>query len=151
MLKRIDLSPEKGYNDFLINDSKLENLPICRMSKLTNSLLSQLGYKKVKIKRKENFNHLHKNLKELNELKFDFSSDAVPMVYPLLINNGNVLKKKLINDRIFIATYWSDVLERVSRDSFESYLVKNLIPIPIDQRYGITDMDFILKKIKLYG
>lgn len=150
LLKRIDLSPEEGYKDFLQNDAKLDSLPICKMSRLTTSLLSQIDYYVVEKVRKENFNYLHKKLKKFNELNIELSSDAVPMVYPLLISNGKDLKKKLINYRIFVATYWPDVLERVSKDSFEAYLVNNLIPIPIDQRYGKTEMDFILEKIKLY-
>lgn len=151
LLKRIEISPEEGYKDFLTNDTELNDLPIRRMSKLTSLLLSQIDYNAVEKKRKENFNYLHKNLKKINELNIELSLEAVPMVYPLLINNGKDFKKKLISNRIFVANYWPDVLERVSKDSFEAYLVNNLIPLPIDHRYSIKEMIFILKEMKLHG
>lgn len=147
LLKRIEISPEDGYDDFLKNDATLDKLPIMKMSKLTQSLLSQIGYEKVKAIRKNNFNFFHEKLNGLNELKIDISNNPVPLVYPLLLKDGAVLKKKLIKNRIFVATYWSDVLNKVPNNSFEKYLVNNLLALPIDQRYSKKEMDFILNHL----
>ena len=69
------------------------------------------------------------------------------MVYPFL-NNKRGLKEKLIENKIYVATYWKEVKERVNTDSFENNLVDYLIPLPIDQRYNLEDMKYIVKFIK---
>lgn len=147
LLKRIEISPENGYDDFLKNDAILDKLTIMKMSKLTQSLLSQISYDKVKETRKSNFSFLHEKLRDLNELKIDVSNNLIPLVYPLLLKDGVVLKKKLIKNRIFVATYWPDVLNKVPNNSFENYLVNNLLALPIDQRYNKKEMDLILKHL----
>ena len=144
LLKRIDLEPENAYLNFQENDSKLENQPIKRMSNLTRTLFNKIQHNEIEHRRMENFNFIHKKLQGFNELSFDIELDAVPMIYPLLVKKGRLLKTKLIEKRIFIATYWSDVLERVSKGSYEEYLVNNLVALPIDQRYNLEDMEQII-------
>lgn len=147
LLKRIEISPEDGYNDFIKNDNYLSDLSIMRMSKLTTILLSQIDYEKIKKIRKINFMLLHEHLKELNEINIDIDTDSIPMVYPLLLKKGKELKQKLIKNRIFIPTYWPDILEKTQTDSFENNLVNNLLALPIDQRYSEKELDLILNHL----
>ena len=71
------------------------------------------------------------------------------MGYPYLINEGNVLKNKLIEEKIFIPTYWPNEKSwKNVNDSFDNFLKLNLIPLPIDQRYSSKQMKIILRKIK---
>ncbi|MFX1268932.1 MAG: hypothetical protein ACFFAK_13310, partial [Promethearchaeota archaeon] len=121
--------------------------PIKRMSNLTQNILSSINYKKVKLTRERNFIFLHKNLKDLNELPINLENLNGPMKYPFLINNRK-LKQFLIDNKIYISTYWQEVIDRVEKSSFEYYLTENLIPIPIDQRYNLSDMKLIIEKIK---
>ena len=71
-----------------------------------------------------------------------------PMVYPFLCTNGNNLKTKLIDKKIFVATYWKNVINTVDADSSETYLTKNLVHLPVDQRYNIAELKTILAQIK---
>ena len=66
------------------------------------------------------------------------------MVYPLFVDNGALLKQKLIEKKIYVATYWPNVFEWAELNSFENELAKNLIAIPVDQRYSENDVDAIL-------
>lgn len=147
LLKRIELKPEEGYNDFIENDKTIDNLPIMRMSKISNLLLSQIDYENVKKTRQENFNFLHKKLHKLNELVIEINQNNVPLIYPLLINGGSELKKTLIKNRIFVATYWLDVIDKVHEESFEHYLTNNLIALPIDQRYSVDELKIMINII----
>lgn len=144
LLGRIDVNAEKFYSTFKKNDDGLKNQPIKIMSKLTNCLLKSVDYEDVKKKRRENFLFLHDVLKNQNELILGFKDDFVPMVYPLLIKNGEKLKNKLIENKIFVATYWPNVKDWVDNYTYESKLVNQLIALPIDQRYTISDMKDIL-------
>ena len=69
------------------------------------------------------------------------------MVYPYLIKDGARLRKMLIENKIFVATYWNGILEYLPKDSYENYLIENLLPLPIDQRIGIKELKFILEFI----
>ena len=58
------------------------------------------------------------------------------------------LREKLIKNKIYIAKYWSEVLDRDSISNVEIDFVNKLMPLPIDQRYDFDDMYRILKIIK---
>ena len=49
--------------------------------------------------------------------------------------------------RIFTPTYWNEVLNRVAPDAIEAGWVKGLIPLPVDHRYGIDEMEKIARII----
>jgi hypothetical protein len=144
LLKRIDLSPEDGYDDFKINDKSLENQPIQRMSKLTEKLLKSIDYKTAKAQRIENFKYLQTHLTGCNLLKPELKNN-VPMIFPFLTKDKS-LKKHLIENKIFTPTYWHNV-KRWTTDSWENILVNNLVCLPIDQRYNENDMIGIVNKI----
>ena len=46
-----------------------------------------------------------------------------------------------------MATYWPNVKYWTTTEFLEFQLVENLIPIPIDQRYGEDDMNKVLNVI----
>ncbi len=148
LLGRIEKGAEAYYEIFQENDRVLENKPIKKMSNLTHRLLSGIDYEEVKRKRIENFHYLHRKLKDSNQLNIDLNKDSVPMVYPYLIDNGRELKKKLIQNRIFVATYWPNVKDWAIEKSVELNLYNNLISLPIDQRYGEEEMNQIISLIK---
>jgi len=144
LLKRIDETPQHGYQDFVNNNQSISNQPIKKMSKLTQGILSSIDYEKAKIIRERNFLFLHDLLREYNELKIDLESVCGPMIYPYLKKNDN-LHQNLIGKQIYVATYWKNVLEWCKPDSIENYMVKYLIPLPIDHRYSLDDMNKLYK------
>ena len=68
------------------------------------------------------------------------------MVYPFLSDDIN-LRKKLIDNKVYVASYWPNVKNMSNLESVESQFAVNLIPIPIDQRYGNDDLNKILEII----
>lgn len=148
LLKRIDLGAEQGYADFKQNDDSLINNPIRTMSELTRRLLSNIDYEGIKERRRNNFIYLHAQLSGLNRLNLNLSEQMVPMVYPLWIDSGSSIKQKLLSNRIFVATYWPNVLKWCDSGQLECELVKNLLPLPIDQRLSQSELERIIKFIK---
>ena len=147
LLKRYDIGPAGGYNDFRTNSEKLKGLPICRMSHLTEALMHSINYECIKNKRRENFNFLHRALKDNNKLSILFEDEfACPMVYPYFSENP-LLKSLLIKEKIFVATYWPNVLNWCKPTDIEYQLADRIIAIPIDQRYGEDEMKLISEKI----
>ena len=147
LLKRIENSAEYAYADFQKNEGSLINEPIKKMSNLTESILPGIDYETARKKRLENFRILHSALKNNNLLQCDFSfDDMVPMVYPFW-GEDETLRKKLINNKVYAATYWPNVFDWCNEEDLEYVLAKNIIPLPIDQRYDEKDMQHIIKII----
>jgi hypothetical protein len=57
------------------------------------------------------------------------------------------LRKKLIDKKIFVPTYWPNIFEWCDRKEFEYELAEKIMPLPIDQRYRSEDMRRILEAI----
>ncbi|MEO0071192.1 MAG: hypothetical protein ABIK39_03790 [candidate division WOR-3 bacterium] len=149
LLRRIDESPESGFSDFHANEKSLNKLPIMQMSNLTQKLLQSINYRKAAKIRRQNYSILHEVLGKYNKLKFDLLPDSIPMVYPFLTSKPN-LREYLINNKIYVARYWPNVLEWCDKDNVEYNYAMNIVPLPIDQRYGIKELIPITKAVEKY-
>lgn len=69
-------------------------------------------------------------------------------MYPLYIEGGSEIRKKLQAKKIFIPTLWPAVFKLCGENELEYDMAKNILPIPVDQRYGIEDMEYIVEEIK---
>ena len=70
----------------------------------------------------------------------DLNEGDVPLVYPFLSDKVG-LREKLIANKIYVATYWPGS----NQDE-----MKKIIPLPLDQRYDKSEMDYIIEKIENY-
>lgn len=140
LIKRIEQGASNAYSDFMREDAMLDDVPIKSMSELTLTLLRGINYSEKRKIRLRNFSYLHSKLQEHNLLQLNLSQVDVPMVYPLLIKKDN-LRTKLIGNKIYVATYWKGQKDQNWGKQFENYL----LPLPIDQRYSLSDMDFVIK------
>ena len=145
LLKRLDMNAGAGYADFKANSRALVGQPIRQMSNLTRALLSSIDFERIIRIRQDNFSFLHEKLGKANRLSIgEIGKNFVcPMVYPYY-TSGEGLRKRLIDNKVFVATYWPNVLEWCRNGELEADLCKHIIPIPIDQRYGREDMERII-------
>lgn len=142
LLKRIDSGAEAGYSDFRNNDDALCGQDIKRMSELTDAILAGVDYTGAKQRRRDNFAFLDEQLKDSNRIHLELDDEAVPMVYPYWTDDAS-LRQKLIANKVFVATYWPNVKEWTKDGMLEYELAEKLIPIPVDQRYGIKEMEIM--------
>jgi hypothetical protein len=145
LLRRYDETASQGYSDFRVNEESLDNREIMLMSNLTKVLLRNVDFYFVKKRRTQNFEYLHKKIGKDNKLKIDMNSIECPLVYPFYTDNVN-LRKQLISNKIFVATYWPNVISDC-RNQPEFELANCILPLPIDQRYDIDEMDNIINVI----
>ena len=149
LLKRIDEGAESGYSLYRQSEETLDNSLILEMSRLTSALLSNIDYDAVKRRRTSNFWVLHECLKDTNSLHLELSHEDVPMVYPYYCKlYGESLKDRLINNKIYVASYWPNVLKKCSHSSCEYDMACNVVCLPIDQRYDNADMNRIIEILK---
>lgn len=147
LLLRIEEGAENGYSSFRKADESLDNQPIHKMSLLTEKIMQNVDYSYVSKRRKENYSFFRQMLSESNKLAIMEDNNFVPMIYPYLTEDVT-LRKRLIQNKIFVATYWQNVFDWCSSGSFEYKLAENMLPLPIDQRYEQKDLVRILKVIK---
>lgn len=134
------------YKDFQKSDEEFETESLKKMSIFTQNILGAIDYNKVKEYRNMNYNVLYESLKEINKLNLKLVEGAFS--YPLLVENGEEIRKKLIENKIYISMLWPNVPKSVSEDSIEYIYSKNIIPIPCDQRYNSDDMNYIIDIVK---
>ena len=140
------MGAEAGYADFREQSHLLVGQPIKRMSKLTERLMQSIDYGWVAKRRRANYNHLLESLKDSNLLQISLDNDTVPMVYPYLMTRER-LRDNLIRNKIFVACYWPNVSEWADENSLEKRLVQQMVPIPVDQRYDILELEYIIRTI----
>lgn len=146
LLGRADVSASAYYESYKESEASLSKKPIKKMSKLTSRILSSIDYIGASIVRERNYYYLHSELNKHNLINIDISISA-PFVYPLKVDDEK-LRAKLISNQVYVAKYWSEVLEREQTTSIEKEMVENIVPLPIDQRYGMDEMKRIVDIIK---
>ena len=144
---RIEDGPEAYYSTFKEADERFTFKKIKAISVISERAFLKVDHKYIADKRKNNFNFLHKKLSMLNELVFNLSENCAPLVYPFLVPNGRELKKCLIENKVFVPTYWPNKEIVCLENSLEAYLTENLVALPVDQRYNEEQMEVIYKHI----
>ena len=143
LLGRYERTANEFYAGYNANNKYFIDQPIKHMSKLTCNLLRGIDYEFVEKRRKENFEYLHTHLRMHNKHLLK----PAAFMYPFMIDGGAMLRKKLQEERIYIPTLWPTVFEVAEPDSLEYQMAKNILPLPIDQRYGSEEMEYMIKKI----
>ena len=120
------------------NNDIFEHEPIKRMSSLTENILHGIDYEFVRKRRTENFSFLHEALGAKNKLKLSIPDGA--FMYPFYTENAEEIRIELFRQHIYIPEFWEEVLKITEPDDIEYKLTKNILPLPVDQRYGQEDM-----------
>lgn len=141
LLGRFERSASEFYSEYAANNEIFKTEPIKRMSKLTRNLLHGLQYSQIEKTRRENYTLLHEKLGRMNQLWL--SNEPGSFMYPLLLENGAELRRRLQARKLYIPTLWPDVFEICHPEETEYRLALNILPLPIDQRYSEKDMLYI--------
>lgn len=148
LLVRMEDGAEAGYNMFKEAESSLNNAPIMHMSSITEKILQNVDYEHIKKIRRFNFQILNYKLSCNNKWDICLEENDVPMAYPYFSNNS-CLNKLLISNRIFVATYWPNVLKWSKPESIEFKMARSIIPLPIDQRLTDVELKELIINLKI--
>jgi len=145
LLGRFERSASEFYAGYSANNRLFADEPIKRMSRLTDNLLHGIDYAAVEQRRRENFEFLHERLGDRNQLKI---RNTGTFMYPFMIENGTVLRKKLQVEKIYIPTLWPSVFEITAPEDTAYKMAEAILPLPIDQRYGLEEMNRVVEEIE---
>jgi hypothetical protein len=143
LLKRIEKGCSAVYEERMKNEERIDHAGVLKMSDLTRALMSSLDYDLIAAKRRDNFRFASSLYRQLNLINPDLFGDdnIVPLFYPLVINDKELVEKLKINE-IYTGRRWNNVLKEVPPDSFEAFLSSLMVPLPIDQRYGEEELNY---------
>ncbi len=145
ILGRYEGKASDYYPLFQENDASLKNVPLRYMSKLTHNILGAIDYERVRISRNDNYAYLERKLAGIRKRK-TISPDG-PFAYPLYVDKGMEIRKKMAEKNIYIPLLWPNVLKDDPMESVEYQLAVDLLPLPCDQRYGTEDMQFMSEEL----
>lgn len=137
----------EAYAAFATYEAGLE-YSITQMSSVSQRWLSWINYDDVAARRRTNFALYHQLLGPLNQWEMLPHDSQVPFCYPLRLGAA-IERRQLFEKNIFVPSLWQDVKERSnSADyAFECRLTDELLPLPVDHRYGTAEVKYIAERI----
>jgi dTDP-4-amino-4,6-dideoxygalactose transaminase len=109
------------------------------------SLIDSIHWDTISRKRRDNWQLLHELIGNKVEPLFDHLPDgSVPLGYVIRLKDRDIVKDKLAAHRIFAPIHWL-LPEQVDRKKFpdSAKLSDSLLSLPIDQRYGEDEINYI--------
>lgn len=148
LLKRAAGDVQGGRDDFAAAEASLESdLSPRIMSRLTRHWLGGIDFPQTAARRRSNATRLSAGLAALGFKGIVASGSAVPMCWPVPGLDPRVWRPRLAEHGIYCANYWPG-LDLPTSDRIGRLLAEGCTCLPIDQRYGDADMDFIVQTIE---
>lgn len=139
-------------NMFVSTDDSLNTSKgIFSISEFSKFILSSCDIDKLIKVRRKNYLYLRENI--LIDLDFiiNFKATDCPYVLPCYVKNRDVFRKYLIENKIYCAVHWPDFSSNYIVQSKKTEdIYNNIISLPIDQRYGEKEMQYMVNHINNY-
>ncbi|GAA0076322.1 hypothetical protein UT300005_07000 [Clostridium sp. CTA-5] len=123
------------------------------MNRRYKEFLNHIPVEKLIQKRKENYNYLFSNLKNISDIEFIYDNEdlnnSIPLAFPIFLMNRDYVRKELMKNHIYAPIHW-DLREEKWINNIKTSLniSKNILSLPIDWRYGIENMDYLVRTLK---
>lgn len=142
LLGRAERPASESYANYAQNDKNFAEEPVKLMSPITHNILRGIDYERAAQVRSTNFGVLHGLLGGKNQLNPTTPQGAY--MYPLLIDNATPMRKAMQQRKLYIPTLWPGSTEH---EGLTGYYSRNILPLPVDQRYTADDMRYMVKAL----
>lgn len=126
---------EDTFRDYELGDG---------MSAISRLLVQGSDLTQIAARRRANFEILHRQLGSTNELRDlierRLAENFVPYHYPYLVSQGELLRRRLHEARIWVPTLWPLDSFEFELSTWERRVVASTVHLPVDQRYGPSHM-----------
>lgn len=125
---------------------------IKKISNLARFLVSCFDVDAIVSRRRENYQHLTCYLKGTKFCTIrEFRSEECPFCYPIRTENRDSFRSYLIQNRVYAAVHWPfDRIKENERPQAKQ-MSDEFLSLPIDQRYGETEIRYMMDVISGYG
>ena len=156
-LQGVEVLPEKKELFLQKNRSLEEALDryegVRRMSGVSAAILSETDEEAARHKRAENQSFLYEKMIGMKRLRpvLAMQGEEAPLYLPVYAKEREDLQRFLTEHDIYAPVLWP--LSEDAPDFFEGdedYIYEHLLALPIDQRYGIREMERIAQVLSAY-
>lgn len=146
---------KKEYLNILRNmeQALYSHIEIAPMDQLSANMLIRMDFGVLSKKRRDNYKFLYHHLKTYKEFDLvigDIGNDVTPLGFQIVLENRNDLRDYLVKNGVYASVHWNLPQEVQSSFGNLTDLSKKILTIPCDQRYGESEMEYIVKLIQAY-
>lgn len=126
---------------------------IRRMSQISQSILSKIDEKAAAVKRAENYAHLYEKISGMRQFRPVLPKEGgeAPLYFPVYARKHENLQDFLRGQDIYAPILWPvGEANRSALVGDEDYIYRHMLALPVDQRYGIEEMDRIAGALAAY-
>jgi hypothetical protein len=138
ILGRMDDGANAHYGEYSTSERLFGSESVATMSDITHNLLRAIDYKAVADARLRNFSLVNERLGQRNELAPVVQPGAY--MYPFLTRDASPIRKAMQQRKVYVPTLWPG---SAKLDGMSGRLSRDILPLPIDQRYGADDMNYV--------
>ena len=144
----------KNKDKFQLKGEKLNQIIEKKyiLKKLTPNLKNnflKIDWKFIRNQRVKNFKYLKDKIVKFSRFEFlNQKNNCFPLNFFLLTKKRNHLKKFLFKKGIYTSIHWK--INNNKKFIFSSILSKQILSLPIDQRYNYKHMQYIIENLKIY-
>lgn len=149
VLGRFERPAGEFFSESRENNHLLSSERVKTMSPITENILRAVDYSGVAERRRENWRILADALGASNALSLD--QPEVPFMYPYMTEGAQDIRRRLIEDGVFVPMLWPELPEGLPEGSLARSLSESILPLPVDQRYGEEEMGFIVSCLAKAG
>ena len=143
VLGRFERPAGEFFAESKANNARFAEEPMARMSALTENLLHAVDYGAAKERRLANWTVLDGALGASNRLLV--TTPEAPFMYPYMVADAEGVRGRMAAEGVFVPTLWPNVPGDVRAGSASIDFSNNILPLPVDQRYGADDMERVLE------
>lgn len=143
VLGRFERTAGEFFAESKDNNARFADETMAGMSVLTENLLHAVDYEAIKDRRRENWSVLDSALGFSNHLSLAFPE--VPFMYPYMVIDARGVRSRMADENVFVPTLWPNVLDDSGVGPTAIDFSNNILPLPVDQRYGACDMERVLE------
>lgn len=149
VLGRFERPAGEFFADSKANNARFADEAMARMSTLTENLLHAVGYGAARERRLANWAALDVALGASNRLSL--ATPEAPFMYPYMVADAGGVRGRMAAEGVFVPTLWPNVPGDACAGAAAIDYAKNILPLPVDQRYGAEDMDAIVRALGRVG
>ncbi len=143
VLGRFERAAGEYFAESKANNARFAEEPMADMSGLTMNLLHAFDYEAAKVRRLANWEVLNDALGPRNRLAL--ARPEVPFMYPYMACDADGVRGRMAAEGVYIPMLWPNVPDDPCAGSDAVAYSKNILPLPVDQRYGAEDMKTVLE------
>lgn len=124
---------------------------IYQISDFSRFIISCMELDEIISRRRKNYRFLSKKLEKLGFFPVcHLRVDECPYVFPVYLSQRDIFRRYLMQHRIYCAVHWpfDGIMEKARQFAIDN--ANSLISLPIDQRYGEDEMEYMVDVIANY-